>query len=67
MPVVKRQLKLTKKMIKTELCWNDLLHAKKITKSKKDKKNVLYFDRYILSAVYVYTNVLLASAHMSYG
>ena len=59
--------KTYKKMIKTKLCWNDLLQAKKNYKIIKSQKNVLYFDRYIRSAVYAYTNALLASAHMSYG
>ena len=59
--------KTYKKMIKTELCWNDLLHAKKNYKIIKRQKNVLYCHRYTLSAVKVYTNALLASAHMSYG
>ena len=40
--------KTYKKMIKSKLCWNDLLHAKKITKSLKAKKMYCTFDRYIL-------------------
>jgi len=58
--------KTYKKMIKTKLCWNDLLHAKKNYKIiKRQKKCIVLLIDIPFSAVYVYTNALLASAHMS--
>ena len=62
-----RQLKLTKKNDKNWIMLEWSLASQKNYKIIKRQKNVLYFDRYTLSVLYVYTNALLASAHMSDG